>query len=413
MVIKRFQNNICEYIINDNIVILSNKLNGHWIKIPVECYTALKYSWNNNIDPYDLVGAFDKSIDKTYYLEMLEMLKTLGLVSDSEYEFNSIHKVTFSFTNSCNLSCDYCSAESGIDNVDYLHSEDMKIIIDNIIQLAPKVIVISGGEPLMRNDFFELLAYMRCKYSGKIVLATNATLITKKAAKLLVEMVDFIEISLDGYDEESVSYIRGKGVYDKVVTVIKELKSLKFEEISVSMIVGKNNEAHIGEFIGFCNRLGVKPVIRNFFNLGRGTSNSNKYLDNDSDIFHICDDDYIDTSSLVSNRCKAGHNQISIDRSGNVYPCPNLEFDRFKILNLLESNIKISDWGTDSRVSNIRRKVESLKTYNLNRCSGCNISLFCMPCPAIICNMIEDEKKFNYNCEKMKHYITRLVWEDK
>ena len=112
MVIKRFQNNICEYIINDNIVILSNKLNGHWIKIPVECYTVLKYSWNNNIDPYDLVGAFDKSIDKTYYLEMLEMLKTLGLVSDSEYEFNSIHKVTFSFTNSCNLSCEMCIRDS-------------------------------------------------------------------------------------------------------------------------------------------------------------------------------------------------------------------------------------------------------------------------------------------------------------
>ena len=50
---------------------------------------------------------------------------------------------------------------------------------------------------------------------------TNGTLITPKNVKEIVSQIDSIDISLDGADEESCAVIRGKGVFEKVVSSIK------------------------------------------------------------------------------------------------------------------------------------------------------------------------------------------------
>ena len=61
---------------------------------------------------------------------------------------------------------------------------------------------------------------------------TNGTLITPKNVKEIVSQIDSIDISLDGADEESCAVIRGKGVFEKVVSSIKLLQSHGFSKIT-------------------------------------------------------------------------------------------------------------------------------------------------------------------------------------
>ncbi len=49
-------------------------------------------------------------------------------------------------------------------------------------------IMLSGGEPMVRSDFFEILTYLKSIYKGNIIVSTNATLINKNNVELLIKM---------------------------------------------------------------------------------------------------------------------------------------------------------------------------------------------------------------------------------
>ena len=170
---------------------------------------------------------------------------------------------------------------------------------------------------MLRKDFFERLAHAKEKFKGKIILATNATLIKDSQIDDIVNSLHAIEISLDGYDELSCSKIRGKGIFDKVINTIKLIKSKGFDNISISLVVGKNNANYVEKFEKLSEELGVKSIIRNFVSIGRGSENSCRYLEDELDISYIDKYDYKDENSINANMCKAGVNQISIDCKGD------------------------------------------------------------------------------------------------
>ncbi len=86
---------------------------------------------------------------------------------------------------------------------------------------------------------FEILSYTKEKFKGKIRLSTNATLIKENQVDEIIDGLYAMEISLDGYDELSCSKVRGKGVFTKVINLIKYIKSKGFNNIGLSMVVGK------------------------------------------------------------------------------------------------------------------------------------------------------------------------------
>lgn len=105
----------------------------------------------------------------------------------------------------------------------------------------PKL-VFSGGEPMVRSDFWEILDYTRKNYKGKIDIATNATLINEANVDRLIANVNRLDISIDGIDEDSCSEIRGKGVFNKVIRSINLLKERGFDEIYLSMVISDYNK---------------------------------------------------------------------------------------------------------------------------------------------------------------------------
>ena len=109
----------------------------------------------------------------------------------------------WNFTNQCNLKCKHCYENSGLKPTpDELTTEEVKNIIDQFADIGVVALAFSGGEPLMRRDFFEIVEYA-AKKEFYVSIASNGTLITPSIAKKIKNAgVSYIEISLDGFEEE-------------------------------------------------------------------------------------------------------------------------------------------------------------------------------------------------------------------
>lgn len=149
------------------------------------------------------------------------------------------------------------------------------------------MITLSGGEPLLRKDFKELLVYLRSNYNGHIGVSTNGTLITNSNADLLVKYADQIDISIDGVDEETCSIVRGKGVFENVIRNIKVLQDKGFNNVSLSMVFSDKNEYLEPAFLELNRQLGTTPITRVFAEIGRGKDSKNIFSDKGIDDVYI------------------------------------------------------------------------------------------------------------------------------
>lgn len=107
--------------------------------------------------------------------------------------------VVWNSTRTCNLKCRHCYMDSDSRRYnDELTTEEAKKFIDDLAEFKVPVLLFSGGEPLIRPDFFELAAYAAVK-GIRPTLSTNGTLITREVAQEIKSIgVGYVGISLDG-----------------------------------------------------------------------------------------------------------------------------------------------------------------------------------------------------------------------
>jgi AdoMet-dependent heme synthase len=106
--------------------------------------------------------------------------------------------IAWEITRSCNLSCAHCraSAHDGFYEGE-LSLEQMKAVIDDITSITDPILILTGGEPLLRSDIWEIADYAREKGALPVV-GTNATLITDElAATMAAHGISRISVSLD------------------------------------------------------------------------------------------------------------------------------------------------------------------------------------------------------------------------
>ena len=118
--------------------------------------------------------------------------------------------VVWNCTKTCNLNCVHCYARSeAIKYQNELTHEEGLALIDQLADFNVPVILFSGGEPLLRPDFFELANYAASK-GIRPTISTNGTRIDEDVAKRLKDMgVGYVGISLDGC-EATHDKFRGK-----------------------------------------------------------------------------------------------------------------------------------------------------------------------------------------------------------
>ncbi|MDT4991360.1 MAG: hypothetical protein QOH97_1252 [Actinoplanes sp.] len=115
---------------------------------------------------------------------------------------------TYQLTRNCNLKCVYCSEPPGI------RTSSLELHKEKIDKLAGmRRIILSGGEPMDYEHFWEILEYVQGKFE-LIVLSTNATRIKHDEANRLKGMVDYIDVTVDG---PRYQHNRIRGSYNAVV----------------------------------------------------------------------------------------------------------------------------------------------------------------------------------------------------
>lgn len=162
----------------------------------------------------------------------------------------------------CNLSCSHCLVSSGPKGEKGSDTAFYQDVLSQASALGAHRFYFTGGEPMIRPDFFELTRFVTEKLKGELIVLSNATLIRgaylKELAGLNKEKVRF-QVSLDGAAEDVNDAIRGKGCFRNTSRGIRELARLGFE-VSLTAAVTKSNLKDLEELPELAKKLGVSSI---------------------------------------------------------------------------------------------------------------------------------------------------------
>ena len=134
--------------------------------------------------------------------------------------------VAWEITRSCNLNCIHCraAAEKGPYSGE-LSTDKILKTMDEIEKVGKPIIILTGGEPLLREDIFTLASYGNNK-GFRMVVATNGTLVNdENMKKMLASGIQRISVSIDGATpEQHDNFRKVNGAFDAVMDAIKVCK---------------------------------------------------------------------------------------------------------------------------------------------------------------------------------------------
>lgn len=397
------------YLMNKGQVALARE--GSFIRVPTNYHNILQKLIDNKIDKECIEDCFVDQEDKKTMVELVQSLIDIGVViekSDAliDEEYQAIDQLTILITNKCNLTCIHCSQNA--DNADCERNEmsytEICKVIDQITVVKVKEIVISGGEPLTRKDFFEIIEYLRSKFNGTLTLMTNSLLFSENNVDQIIKNFNHLSISLDGVDEELTTKIRGSHVYQRVIQNIELLHQHNFYSIDLSAIL-PNSTAVRDKYYELCKQLQVEAIPRDLSYIGRAENNGNTI----DKIFeeYIASHNY-DTYDQIAvqyignlNKCGACNGNLTIDSYGNVFPCNLLQYEKYSLGNVLTDENILTSYN---RVNNYKA-VKQLKEMNLEPCLKCELKKLCWFCIADYEVLIENKEKFIERCRKRKNTI--------
>lgn len=153
--------------------------------------------------------------------------------------------IAWEITRRCNLKCIHCRSASEIEvegHPDFPTGEAFRVL-DDIVSYAAPVIVLSGGEPLIRKDIFDIARYGTEK-GLRMCLATNGTLVTDEICEKIKESgIRIVSLSLDGSTENVHDDFRNqKGAFEGTLRAAKLFKRHGIEFIINSSFTKRNQE---------------------------------------------------------------------------------------------------------------------------------------------------------------------------
>jgi len=151
----------------------------------------------------------------------------------------------------CNLHCVHCYSDSA--NRAYpgeLTTTEGMSLLDNLAAFEIPVLLLSGGEPLMRSDIFELIAHAR-SVGLRTTLSTNGTLIDRSTAERLHALgVSYVGISLDGIGATNDRFRGHKGAFDKAMAGFRHCKAVG-QRVGLRMTLTRRNCQDLDQLFDF------------------------------------------------------------------------------------------------------------------------------------------------------------------
>lgn len=302
----------------------------------------------------------------------------------------------FCVTNECSLRCIHCSSAASTRLRDELTRSDIETMIDDLHEAGLIHLGISGGEPFLRKDLFDIVRYALNK-SLDVGISTNGTIITPKIVKDLTHLSEEgslrLQVSFDGATERTNDRIRGNGVFKKAIQALKMFLE-KGLNVSIGFTPNRWNIHELEQILNLAIKLRVNTCSFSLFiPTGRGRKNMDlrpeqwaqllRFLKQKKDEleskdiirihFHEARLWWIGYSKPSSIGCSAGFTHCGITSNGWVYPCIMLPIPVFNVRD--HSKTFIEHWRENTFLQKMRSR-EHLKgpcgdCPNISRCGGC------------------------------------------
>lgn len=324
------------------------------------------------------------SADVNYVVTQIEARRlTCKEVHSSAEDGRRMH---IYMTNQCNFSCPRCYMYSGTVNDNELTTEEiLKLLYDYKSLGNGTGITLSGGEPTIREDF-DLIVSRAAALGLEVEILSNGSLLTPERIDKLAGCISSVQISIDGYSEESNSLIRGHGSFAKALLAVDCCVS---HGIQTSVAVTPPAEVlrdHIDDYVGFAQSLSAKYKGKPFrikfageLLEGRDFTPSRQaksdYLRQVQEIQHRFYGDDYDVMEFVSHlyqdvvldNCMFG--VFAIAPNGDVYPCA-------RIADLLPTaNIRTA--ALDQIAAQAHDAELATMITRLKPCNECELILIC------------------------------------
>jgi len=331
-------------------------------------------------------------------------------VESSEPKYSAPRLVAWEVTRSCNLDCVHCRA--GSRRGPYpgeLDTDKCLEILGQISRVGKPIVILTGGEPLLRGDIFHL-AETGTRLGLHMVMATNGTLLTPSVLERMRDSgIKRVSVSLDGAEEGTHDNFRQvPGAFKKTVEGIGLLKSAGME-FQINTTVSKENVHQVKDILDLA--VGIGAAAHHLFLLvptGRAREMVNREIDageyerllrwfyrmRGEVPLHLkatCAPHYYrilrqearsrgevvnyETYGLdaVTRGCLAGTSFAFISHDGIVQPCGYLEVPC--------GDLKTADFGSIWRDARIFNQLRNFSLYK-GKCGRCEYIRFCGGCRA-------------------------------
>ena len=299
-------------------------------------------------------------------------------------------------TGRCNLNCIHCEVRGGEFNADPPLSQVYKMI-DSIATVPEfRMLVLSGGEPLIRPDIYEIIKYAR-DIGFEITIATNGTLISKETAKKLSSLgITGVAVSLDFIEPELHDKFRGTcGAWNKAIEGMKNAVEENLY-LQVNITLSRLNLHELPQLLHLADELGSCVVLLYQFQpFGRGALRENIALtpmeflrvietvaslqrDLKTLVVPVGLPEYfaylsekVSPLSRLFRGCIAGRGMFYVKWNGDVWPCVFLQVS---VGNVLEKPA-LEIWNENELLNKLRDRnnlEEPCKSCKYReKCGGC------------------------------------------
>ncbi len=333
----------------------------------------------------------------------------------------NLRLVAWELTRRCNLSCVHCRAsavnnEACLDDVnkEELTTDEAFSLIDEIARVSRPILILTGGEPLLRQDIFKIASYGVTK-GITVVMATNGTLIDEELAKQIkTSGIKRISISLDGANAKTHNEFRQvTGAFEGALNGIKWAK-ISGIEFQINTTITKQNYTQSNDIIALADQLGA--VVCDFFFLvptGRAremegqeltpreyeevlTRLDKKSRDVPIKIKTTCAPHYsrIRHDFSTTRGCLAGTAFCFISYKGEVFPCGYLDVNC--------GNIRLANFYDIWENSPVFNDLRDLSKYK-GKCGRCEYLHVCGGCRARAYAKTQDYLAQEPNCIYKPH----------
>lgn len=291
--------------------------------------------------------------------------------------------VQIELTRKCNIKCKFCYNPN---EAVFIKSDFVKSFLIEAAELGSFYLALTGGEPLLHPDFFNISKFAK-DLGFLIIIQTNGVLINEKIIKKISNLNPaYIDISLHGANAETHDSItQVKGSFDKTLSAIKLLKEAGCL-IRIKTPITKINQEEIEKMQNIADTIEAPIVFDPFISptingdsfpleLKPKFEKLSKYyeytiFENESDIINS------DGKKLEEPICAMGRSLISINAYGDILPCIRVPIP---VANIYKDKFK-EVWLYNEKLKELRNITRALG----KKCKNCKLIDYCFLCPGLM-----------------------------